>query len=250
MTFKKRIKWLRRNSGRIAAVLCAGGLIAFFITYKEEKKSNTVPFDFDPETVPTMVTDDVRTLISDSGYIRYHIKSPLWLMYAEAKEPNWKFPKGLFLEKYNDTMGVNATFQCDTALYLTDKKLWKFRGNVRMINDVGDKFATQLLYWDQQERKLRSDSFIHIEKGERVIEGYGFESNENITAYRVHKPSMRLPMSEFSGTPAPVGVSGVAYPAYNPANIPAAQRPDTARKSLKDIHIDPQPMELREVENK
>ncbi|MDE5573915.1 MAG: hypothetical protein K2I94_09250, partial [Muribaculaceae bacterium] len=31
------------------------------------------------DKMPTMLTRDVSTLISDSGYTRYHIIAPLWL---------------------------------------------------------------------------------------------------------------------------------------------------------------------------
>lgn len=220
---RKPWKWLKRNIGRILAVLTIAALIVFFVTYKEEKKSTTVPFDYNPETTPTMVTDDVRTVISDSGYIRYMIQSPIWYVYNEAKRPNWRFPEGLYLERYNDTMGVNAVFRCDTAIYLTDEKLWQFAGNVRMVNDLGDKFATQKLFWNQQEHKLSSDSFMHIEKNDRIIEGYGFESDENIKEYRVHKPSMILPISDFNRVPgaaapgATPGGAAAAYPPYSPS---------------------------------
>ena len=197
MKYEALKKRLKRNGGRIAAVVAVIVLVILIALPSEEKKTETVRLDYDPETTPTMVTDDVRTLISDSGYVRYQINSPLWLMFNEASRPAWKFPDGLFLEKFDDTMAVNATFRCDSATYFSDERLWRFDGNVRMLNDLGDRFLTQQLYWDQLDHKIRSDSFIHIERSDRVIEGYGFESNENITIYRVHRPSMILPMSDF-----------------------------------------------------
>ena len=30
----------------------------------------------------------------------YRITAKLWLVYDEARRPNWEFPYGLFLEKY------------------------------------------------------------------------------------------------------------------------------------------------------
>ena len=39
------------------------------------------------------------------------------------------------------------------------------------------RFDTELLFWDQQNKKIYTDSFIHIEKSDRIIEGYGFVSN-------------------------------------------------------------------------
>lgn len=47
----------------------------------------------EPETMPTMLTEDVLTLVSDSGYTRYRMTAPLWLMFDEAADPHWTFPQ-------------------------------------------------------------------------------------------------------------------------------------------------------------
>jgi LPS export ABC transporter protein LptC len=176
------------------AVLAIVALIVFH--HKEETPG--IALEVDPETTPTMLTRQAVSMVSDSGYIRYGIQAPLWAVYDQAKEPNWKFPKGLYLEQYDDTMGIVATFECDSAVNKTSQKLWEFIGNVRINNILGDKFMSQQLYWDQAQHKLYSDSFIHIEKSQRVIEGYGFESNELITTYTVNRPTMILPITDLT----------------------------------------------------
>ena len=60
-----------------------------------------VPNAGDGMTTPTMSTSDVSTLISDSGYTRYHLTSPLWLMFEDAEEPFRRFPDGLELQQYD-----------------------------------------------------------------------------------------------------------------------------------------------------
>ncbi|MDE6267752.1 MAG: LPS export ABC transporter periplasmic protein LptC [Muribaculaceae bacterium] len=159
-----------------------------------EEKHSTIA-DVDPETFPTMLTSDVSTLVSDSGYTRYHITTDLWLMYDEASDPHWTFPTGLDMEKYDNDMRVDATFVCDSAVYYSNRRLWEFVGNVRMLNTAGDRFATQILFWDQNARKVYSDSFIHIERLDRTLEGYGFESNESMTAYTINHPTGIFPVN-------------------------------------------------------
>lgn len=161
-------------------------------------KKETIALSADPETFPTMRTTNVSTLISDSGYTRYHITTPLWLMFEEAKDPHWTFPDGLFIVQFDDSMHESGTFTADTATYLSVKKIWRFDRNVRMRNINGDRFLTQQLFWDQNSHKVYSDSFIHIEKADRTIEGYGFESNENMTTYSVNHPSAIFPTGAFT----------------------------------------------------
>ena len=91
-------------------------------------------------------------------------------------------------------MNPNATFRADSATYLSSRKLWRFDGNVNMRNTDGDRFATPQLFWDQNLRRVYSDSFMHIERAERIIEGYGFESNEAMTEYTILHPQMILPI--------------------------------------------------------
>lgn len=157
----------------------------------------TIAISADPETFPTMRTTNVSTMISDSGYTRYHITTPLWLMFEEAKEPHWHFPDGMFIVQFNDSMQETGTFTADTGTYFSAKKLWRFDRNVRMRNVNGDRFLTQQLFWDQNTRKIFSDSFIHIERADRIIEGYGFVSNENMTSYTIRHPSGIFPTGDF-----------------------------------------------------
>lgn len=141
------------------------------------------------ERVPTMSTTDVSTFISDSGYTRYHITTPLWQMFEETPQPYWRFPAGLHLEQYDENMRPAADVTCDSATYLSNRRLWQLDGNVVMVNTQRDSFLTQQLFWDQQRRLVYSDSFIHIVRADRIIEGYGFESNQEMTFYSVNRPT-------------------------------------------------------------
>lgn len=167
----------------------------------DEEKS-VISGKIDPEKFPTMKTTDVSTLISDSGITRYKVTSPLWLVFEEAKTPQWQFPKGIHLEKYDDFFRREATVDADRATYFKQKQLWRLDGYVRIANIANEKFLTPQLYWDQRRQKIYSDSFIHIEKADRTIEGYGFESNEQMTDYMVRNVSGIFPASQFKGNPS------------------------------------------------
>lgn len=147
----------------------------------------------DGNITPTMITDSVNSFVSDSGITRYQIEAPTWLMFDEADEPFWLFPEGLKLKKFDDHMKADAAIQADTARFFSRLKLWKLDGNVRMRNIDGDKFLTEQMYWDQNAHTVYSDSFIHIERSGSILEGFGFNSNEQITAYTVRRPTGIIP---------------------------------------------------------
>lgn len=159
----------------------------------------------DGNVTPTMVTESVISFVSDSGITRYRMEAPVWKMYDNADEPFWHFPQGMELHRFDDSMNIAAVVVSDTATYFSRRKLWRLDGNVRMRNVDGDKFLTRQLFWDQRTHTVYSDSFIHIERGGRILEGYGFTSDEQITAYTIRRPTGIFPTEGFEQqrTPAP-----------------------------------------------
>ena len=148
----------------------------------------------DAAEVPTLRTLDVMTLISDSGVTRYRIKAPEWLIYEKAKEPYWFFPQGLYVEKFDSVFATEALIQGDTATYFKNKQLWRLDKNVRIENMKEETFLTSQIFWDQRKREIYSDSFIHIETPDEVIEGYGFTSNEQMTRYKIRRTKSKYPI--------------------------------------------------------
>lgn len=182
---------------RMMPLVVASAVMAMtVVTSCSQKKQPAEPAVDDPATTPTMVTRDVSTLVSDSGYTRYKITAQLWEMFEDAEKPFWRFPDGLYIEKYTDSMTVDATIICDSAVYWSRNRVWELDGNVNIKNTLGDKFLTPQLFWDQDNHKVYSDSFIHIERSNRIIEGYGFNSNEQMTEYDILRPSGIFPVPE------------------------------------------------------
>lgn len=171
----------------------AVAIVAASLAACGEEKHSYVPNTGSGEVTPTMLTFDVNTFISDSGYTRYHITSPVWGMYEDAADPFWKFPEGMFLEQYDRDLNPTSSIRSDSAHYLSQRRVWRLDGNVVMVNTAGDSFLTQQVYWNQVRREVYSDSFIHIVRSDRIIEGYGFTSNEQMTSYTVNRPTGIFP---------------------------------------------------------
>ena len=167
---------------------------AFFLPACREEKKVDVASRLNPERMPTMSTENVSTLISDSGITQYKIVSPLWLVYDNADTPYWSFPKGLYLRKYDPLFRVIATVAADSARYFKNMRLWRLDGNVELTKAPKDLFLTQQLFWDERRQEIYSDSFIHIETTTHVLEGHGFISNDKLTGYRIIRPTGIFPV--------------------------------------------------------
>jgi len=165
----------------------------------KDKNENLVSFAYDPEMVPTMITDSVTTLISDSGITRYKLVADVWKVFDKAKEPYWLFQEGIYIERFTPDFSIEATVKADTAWYYTQKDLWKLKKNVHVENMEGDVFESEELFWDQKNKRVYSDQFIEIKRGVTEMKGYAFESNEAMTDYRIIRPyDGKLPFSEWA----------------------------------------------------
>ena len=140
------------------------------------------------DSLPVLDTRGITTLVSDSGITRYRILTEEWLVFDRKSPPYWAFEKGIYLEKFDTLFQVEASIKADTAYLYNKEELWKLIGHVDIKNLKGERFNTELLYWDQRREKVYSDRFIRIEQPDRIITGRGFESNQQMTVYTIHKP--------------------------------------------------------------
>ena len=168
----------------MTAALWAAFMIILLPSCHKEKKDMADAVK-ESDSLPDMRTLGVTSLVSDSGMIRYKILTDEWLVYTHRNPPFWAFEKGIYLEKFDTLFHVDASIKADTAYYYEKKKLWELRGNVHIQSQQGDKFDTQLLFWDQDKEKIYSDRLIRIEQVDKVLTGYGFESNQQMTEYQI-----------------------------------------------------------------
>lgn len=181
----------------------------------------------DASKLPTMVSHNVQTLLSDSGMTRYRITTKTWLAYEQQENPHWVFPEGLIAEELDkqslqvkvsmkcdsahydrNTRMLNITgnitihdkdggeITCDSAFYDEEKALWSLNSMVTITSKDGSKIETNQMYWDRKANKYYSDSFIRMQAQEKILEGYGYESNEKLTTYKVNKVQAIIPVND------------------------------------------------------
>ncbi|SBV91196.1 LPS export ABC transporter periplasmic protein LptC [uncultured Dysgonomonas sp.] len=157
----------------------------FFFASCKKEVSSAVNFKYDKEIVPSMHTDSVRMLISDSGLIKYKMITKTWDVFDEAKDPHWFFPEGLYLEQFDTAFVVVVTIKADTAWNYTRRKLWRLKGHVFVRNIIGETFTGDELFWNQQEQKIYSDKLVEVNRPEKgiLVARNGLVANQQMTAY-------------------------------------------------------------------
>lgn len=140
------------------------------------------------DSLPVMATMGMTSLVSDSGVIRYRVTAAEWLMFDKKVPSYWAFEKGVYLERFDTLMRVDAQIEADTAYFFDEQKLWELRSNVKIVNLSGTTFTTDLLYWNQVTEKIYSDAFLTIQDGDDILHGYGFDSDQYLENVVIRKP--------------------------------------------------------------
>lgn len=182
MRAQRFAKKITRFIGTTTAVIAV--VVPIFVTSCDNAQGNGIAIE-NRDSLAVMSTYGVSTAISDSGRISYRIDAEEWLIFDRRQPPYWAFEKGVYLEKYDYDMNVEATIKCDTAYYYSEQKLWKLIGNVDIRNPKNERFYTGLMYWDQEKEQIYSDAYIKIEQEEQTTEGVGFSSNQNMTQWEI-----------------------------------------------------------------
>lgn len=170
------------------------------------------------DSLPVMATRGVSKLISDSGIVRYKIIAEEWLVYDKTQPQRQEFPKGVYLERYDDNASVNLHITADTA-YCFDQYLWKLRGRV-VMNDREKKvtYSSEELYWDMRKHIFYSNAPMTLQEPDRLIRGNWFESDEQMKQYKVGTTSGYMPVKTSSATPDSTAKDTVVAPTTQPTS--------------------------------
>ena len=230
---KSSVQSLNIGVKSIAAAVVTAIVILVFAGACAEK-AESVDVAFSPDSSYTMRATGVSSLISDSGITRYRLIAEEWLIFSQAAEPYWYFPEGFYVEQFDSLFNPEGSVKADTAYYFINKEEWLLINNVRLTNLQDEKFDTEKIIWNQKEQRIHSDEYIRIEQKEKIITGYGFESNQEMTHYRIFNPQGTFPIPEDNaagtGDSIDSGQSAVVgdLPQPAPANVAEPVTEDAA----------------------
>lgn len=158
-----------------------------------QKKTAPVE-DIDFTKWPTVQAENIQTIVSDSGIVKFKITAPYYEVFDKANEPFWEFEKGLNLQRFTTDKQIDSEIECNYARYLVNEELWRLEQNVFAKNIDNETFETELLFWDQKGEKLYTDQMVRITNAEEQIICYGFRSNQNFTIYTFEKVQAVFPL--------------------------------------------------------
>ncbi len=174
---------LQRYKSLTIGVLSLG--VTIFILSCSSKVASDIPTDLITiKRPPTIEATNFQTFFTDSGVVRYFLKTPKLLKFEQEKEPYTEFPEGFHLQQFDANKKVISELSANYGKNFEVEQKWLATGNVVMVNNKGDTLRTEELIYLIKEEKIYTDKFVNIKKeGQNFSGAGGFESDTQMTRW-------------------------------------------------------------------
>jgi LPS export ABC transporter protein LptC len=158
--------------------------IFILISCGDEKVKPSINTALNVEELPAQESWNSKVFFTDSGKTQAVLYAGHLKMFTGARET--LLDSSVKVEFYNDSETVATTLTSKRGrvdditqnLYAID--------DVVAISDSGIILMTEELMWRNNDRKIVSNKFVTILTQVEKIEGYGFESNQNLSNYIIY----------------------------------------------------------------
>ncbi len=168
------------------AVLIMGTAILLFACGKSDLDKIK---DFaSPEDLPALEATNFETLYTDSGQVRFSLKTPKLLRFENDGESYSQFPEGIHLVKYDAKQKIISSLTADFAKQFIKEKKWEAKNNVVVTNAQGDSLKTEHLIWDEKSAKIYTEEFVTIIRQNQIMTGTGLISDQDMQNWTLTQP--------------------------------------------------------------
>ena len=148
--------------------------------------SDDVPEDVNVDTArsPDEVFTDFVTMESDSGRVQWKLTAPLANRYTKEKRILLDKP---VIEFFGREGELQTTLESDNGEYSEETRDMVAYGNVIVESVEGDVLETDSLWWNNEQDKILTNSFVKLTRGRDVLTGYGMECDPNLNSVDIKR---------------------------------------------------------------
>jgi len=165
------------------------GLIGFLLTIcavvscSEHESGQEVAQDEKTEKIyPDQVMYDSDIIFSEHGMKKALIRSSYLEEYEDADSAVLADIDATF---YDSLGHVTSTLDADSGLARKGAEWLYVWGNVKVKSEDGVLLEADSLRWDQNKNLMETESFVRITHEGNVQSGYGLESDNTLTNFRI-----------------------------------------------------------------
>lgn len=135
---------------------------------------------------PSRIIYNANIIKRDSGQVKVRFKAPLLEEYEFVDTPYVEIRKGLYLEFYDSKKpNVPGKLWAKYAKIIEKKQFYEAKGHVKVINNEGQTFVMESIYWDKANRKMytKDTVFITDKDGSIFVAANGMKAKDDFTEY-------------------------------------------------------------------
>jgi LPS export ABC transporter protein LptC len=162
------------------------GLFIIITLYgcQQQRVQPTVGYNIQTGKIPAQESWTAKVVFSDSGKTKAILHAGHIRVFSEAQETLLDSNIKVDFYDINQTHSSTLTSKRGRVDDATEN-LWAM-DSVVVVSDSGVTIQTEELMWRNKDRKIVSDKFVTIISPKEKIQGYGFESDQNLRNYIIY----------------------------------------------------------------
>jgi LPS export ABC transporter protein LptC len=146
---------------------------------------------------PTESSTNLNVLSTDSGMLEFRLRAPLMDHYViGVEDPYSEFPNGVYIEHYTKDGKVKSTIKADYAIRYEKTKKMEAKKHIVIVNENGETLTTDHLTWDEEKKRIKSDTHVEIKTKREIILGTGMEANEDFSEWEILNVTGTIPLPD------------------------------------------------------
>jgi LPS export ABC transporter protein LptC len=134
-------------------------------------------------TGPLSEAENVELYYSESDKVK--IKMLADVAY-EFKNGDREFPKGIYIEFYDEVGKIKSTLRANHAYFFKSENQWRGRGKVEVKNiQTDEQLTTEELFWKPADERIFTEQFVTVRQKNDVLAGTGLEAKQDMSEYTI-----------------------------------------------------------------
>jgi LPS export ABC transporter protein LptC len=145
-------------------------------------------------TGPLREVENVELFNSENEQIKSKLTAEVFYEFANGDR---EFPKGVYIEMYNEFGRLQSTLRANYAKYIKEEDRWRGEGKVEVKNvEKNEQLNTEELFWNPKTKKIFTNKFVTIKLQGDVVYGTGLDAMQDLSDYEITNPEGTIEVNE------------------------------------------------------
>lgn len=148
---------------------------------------------------PDQIIYNGNIIRRDSGFVNLRMKAPLIEKYSLIDSPYVEAKKGFYLEYFDKKKPkIPGKIWAKYARYNILKDFYVAKGNVKILTNEQQTFATQTIFWDKKNRKMYTRDTVYVtdKDGSTLVGANGMVAKDDFSEYTFYNNSGSFPSKQ------------------------------------------------------